>query len=170
MSKSDSRFLIVAIVFLLGTVFSCTPEEEEEPRTREMEWEELDAWMQRLEAEGEDIDTTDLMVFYIVRKEGEGPFPQTGDSCAVSYIGYKPNGAKFEDSKDIYKNGIWKFIYKPPYDVSGLIDGIGYMNEGAEVDMFIHSDFAYGSKGTSGIPPFTTLVFRVTMHEMIPAR
>jgi FKBP-type peptidyl-prolyl cis-trans isomerase FkpA len=170
MPKSDSRFLIVAIVFLLGTVFSCTPEEEEEPRTREMEWEELDAWMQRLEAEGEDIDTTDLMVFYIVRKEGEGPFPQTGDSCAVSYIGYKPNGAKFEDSKDIYKNGIWKFIYKPPYDVSGLIDGIGYMNEGAEVDMFIHSDFAYGSKGTSGIPPFTTLVFRVTMHEMIPAR
>ncbi len=170
MSKLNSRFLIVTIVFLLATAFSCTPEEEEEPRTREKEWEELDAWMQRLEAEGEDIDTTGLMVFYIVRKKGEGPFPQTGDSCAVSYIGYKPNGTKFEDSKDIYKNGIWKFIYKPPYDVGGLIDGIGYMNKGAEVDMFIHSDFAYGSKGTSGIPPFTTLVYRVTMHDMIPAK
>lgn len=170
MAKKISPLLIVAIISLFVIIFSCTPEEEEEPRTREKEWEELDAWMQRLEAEGEDIDTTDLMVFYIVRKKGEGPFPQTGDSCAISYIGYKPNGAKFEDSKDIYKNGIWKFIYKPPYAVSGLIDGIGYMNKGAEVEMFIHSDFAYGSKGTSVIPPFTTLVYRVTMHEMVPAK
>jgi FKBP-type peptidyl-prolyl cis-trans isomerase len=170
MLRKTILFPVLILFLLVLFVASCTPEEEEEPRTRETEWEELDAWMKKLEDEGENIDTTDLLVFYIVRKTGEGPIPQTGDSCSVSYIGYKPSGIKFEDSEDIYKNGIWKFIYKPPHDVSGLIDGIGYMNEGSEVEMFIHSDFAYGSKGTTGIPPFTTLIYRVTMHKMIPKK
>ncbi|SHE77592.1 FKBP-type peptidyl-prolyl cis-trans isomerase [Mariniphaga anaerophila] len=170
MSTKSVSFLFLAVALFFSAVVSCTPEEEQEPRTREQEWEELDAWMKKLEAEGEDIDTTDLMVFYTIRKPGEGPFPQIGDSCKVSYIGYKSDGGKIEDSSEIYPKGIWSFIYKPQHDVGGLIEGIGYMNKGAEVEMYIHSDFAFGAKGASGIPPFTTLIYRVTMNDMTPKK
>lgn len=170
MSKKYKPFLRIAVVFLFVFAFSCTPEENEEPRTREQEWEELDAWMKRLEAEGEDIDTTDLMVFYVVRKSGEGPFPEEGDKCTISYIGFLPNGSKIEDSNDIYPNGKWSFVFKPQHVVEGLNNAIGYMNKGAEIEMYIHSDFAFGSKGNSSVPPFTTLVYRVTMHDLIPEK
>jgi FKBP-type peptidyl-prolyl cis-trans isomerase len=170
MLKKNILFTVLILVSQLLFIASCKPEEEKEPRTRETEWEELDAWMKRLEDEGEDIDTTDLTVFYIVRKKVDGPFPEVGDNCTISYIGFLPNGKKIEDSNDIYPNGKWSFIYKPNHVVEGLNNAIGYMNTGSEIEIYIHSDFAYGSKGTTGIPPFTTLVYRVTMHEMIPKK
>ncbi|WP_372947709.1 FKBP-type peptidyl-prolyl cis-trans isomerase [Mariniphaga sp.] len=165
---SKKNILFTVLISLLIIIASCKPEEEGEPRTRETEWEELDAWMKRLEDDGEDIDTTDLAVFYIVRKKGDGPFPKVGDNCTISYLGFLPGGKKIEDSNEIYPNGKWSFVFKPQHVVEGLNNAIGYMNKGAEIEMYIHSDFAYGSKGTTGIPPFTTLVYRVTMHEMIP--
>lgn len=169
MSKIKSSILFIVFISLFVFVFSCIPGEEEEPRTRQQEWEELDAWMKRLEAEGKDIDTTDLMVFYIVLKPGEGPFPENGDNCTVSYYGFLPNGTKIDDSNEIHPNGKWSFVFKPQQGIAGLNNAIGYMNKGAEIEMYIHSDFAYGSKGTSKVPPFTTLVYRATMHEIIPA-
>lgn len=169
MSKINSSLFFIGFISLFVFLFSCTPEKEEEPRTRQQEWEELDAWMKRLENEGKDIDTTDLMVFYIVLKSGEGPFPENGDNCAVSYFGFLPDGTKIEDSNEIYLNKKWSFVFKPNHKVEGLNNAIGYMNRGAEIEMYIHSDFAYGSKGTSKVPPFTTLVYRATMHEIIPA-
>lgn len=169
MSKINSSLLFIAFILLSVLVFSCTPEEEKEPRTRQQEWEELDAWMKRLEAEGKDIDTTDLTVFYIVLKPGEGPFPENGDNCTVSYYGFLPNGTKIDDSNDIFPpDGKWSFVFKPQQGIAGLNNAIGYMNKGAEIEMYIHSDFAYGSKGTSKVPPFTTLVYRATMHDIVP--
>lgn len=168
------RFMnyVVGSVFFLYMLFSgCTPEESG-PRTRETEWDELDAMIRKMEADGEDIDTTGLSVFYIVRHPGEGPFPEAGDSCSVSYYGYYltgDDGILFENSNEIYPaNGKWGFIYKPEHNVSGFVDGLGYMNEGAEIEMYIHSDFAFGKEGTNIIPPFTTLVYRATMHKVLP--
>ncbi len=158
--------LLVTAILFWGA--SCS-KDDPEPRTREMEWEELDAWMKRLENEGHDIDTTDLTIFYIVRKKGDGPFPKIGDDCTISYIGFA-NGNKIEDSNDIHSNGKWRFVYKPPHDVAGFINAIGYMNKGSEIEMYIHSDFAFGAKGTAKVPPYTTLVYRATMHEMNPAK
>jgi FKBP-type peptidyl-prolyl cis-trans isomerase len=169
MLKKNILFTVFILISVLMFIASCKPEEEE-PRSRETEWEELDAWMKRLEAEGEDIDTTNMAVFYVVRKKGDGPFPEIGDNCTISYIGFLPDGKKIEDSREIYPNGKWSFVFKPQHVVEGLNNAIGYMNKGAEIEMYIHSDFAYGSKGTTGIPPFTTLVYRVTMHEMVPKK
>jgi FKBP-type peptidyl-prolyl cis-trans isomerase len=163
------RIWSVFILFILVT--GCTPEEPGS-RTRETEWEELDALIKELEGDGENVDTTDLSVFYIVRNTGEGPFPEVGDSCSVSYYGYYligDEGYLFENSREIYPvHGKWGFIYKPQHNVTGFIDGLGYMNEGSEIEMYIHSDFAYGKEGTNIIPPYTTLFYRATMHKVFP--
>jgi len=160
------------VLFLMGLsilfISASCDKEDSEPRTREMEMAELEKKIKDLEAKGIDIDTTNLSVFYFVMKAGEGPYPQDGDSCLVSYIGFLPNGNIIEDSREIHPpDGIWRFNYKPPHKVTGLINGIGYINKGAEIEMYITSDNAYGSKGSANVPPFTTLIYRAKMHDLI---
>lgn len=163
--------MIITIFSLLLLAASCS-KEEEEPRTREKEWEELDAVIKELEADSLDVDTTALSVFYITRKAGTGPFPKVGDTCSVTYYGfYLPQGVQFENSLNIHPpDGKWVFIFKPDHKVAGLVDGLGYMNAGSQTEMYIHSDFGYGKEGTKVIPPYTTLFYRVTMHEIRPKR
>jgi FKBP-type peptidyl-prolyl cis-trans isomerase FkpA len=145
--------------------------QNEEQRTWEQEMDELNTMLKDLEAQGIDIDTTRLSVYYFVRKAGLGPYVKVGDSCSVSYISFFPNGRKFEDSRDIHPpNGKWNFVYKPPHAVLGLIDGIGYMNKGSEIELYISSDRAYGAKGSARVPPFTTLIYRVTLHDLKPPK
>ena len=173
MHKLKTIAFIFLSVLLFQINFSCTTEDE---RTREMELAELDALIKKMESEGKDIDTTDLNVYYFVINEGEGPYPSENDSCWVEYVGYA-NNLKFEDSKEIHPpNGWWYFIYvpthsdtNPAHKIKGLIDGIGHMNKGSEIEMIIPSDLAYGSKGAANIPPYTTLIYRAIMRDMRPA-
>lgn len=168
MLKITKYVLFVMGISILFMSASCE-KEEPEPRTREMEMAELEKKIKDLEAKGIDIDTTNLSVFYFVLKAGEGPYPKVGDSCLVSYIGFLPDGGIFEDSREIHPpDGIWRFKYKPPHKITGLVNGIGYMNEGAEIEMYITSDNALGSKRNATVPPFTTLIYRAKMHELIP--
>jgi FKBP-type peptidyl-prolyl cis-trans isomerase len=166
-----TKSCIFLILIALTVICAACDKKETEERTWEQEMNELNIMLKELEAQGIDIDTTRLSVYYFVRKPGEGPYAQVGDSCSVSYIGFFSNGRKFEDSRDIHPpNGTWNFVYKPPHAVLGLVDGIGYMNKGSEIELFIPSDRAYGSKGTARVPPFTTLIYRVTMHDLKPAK
>jgi FKBP-type peptidyl-prolyl cis-trans isomerase FkpA len=155
--------VLIAIILL---VISCDKKETE--RTWEQEMDELNTMLRELEAQGIDIDTTRLSVYYFVRKSGEGPNVKVGDSCSVSYISFFQNGRVFEDSKDIFPSH-WNFVYKPSPAIVGLVDGISYMNKGSEFQFYISSDRAYGAKGTAIIPPFTTLVYRVILHDLKPA-
>ncbi|HDR51757.1 MAG TPA: hypothetical protein ENN90_09110 [Mariniphaga anaerophila] len=169
MQKNIFNIPVFILILLIGLVVSCSEEPEPELRTREMEWAELDSIIRNLEADGLDVDTTDRLVFYIVRKPGEGPTPKQGDVCSVEYWGYF-NNRLFDDSK-IFNNNLWVFPYqfkKEVHEVLGLIDVIGYMNQGAEVDMYIPSDLAYGSKGKDNIPPYTTLFYKAKMHHLEP--
>lgn len=169
MQKNIFNIPVFILIFLIMLAVSCSEEPEPELRTREMEWTELDSIIRNLEAAGVDVDTTDRLVFYIVRKPGEGPTPEEGDICSVEYWGYY-NERLFDDSK-IYTNSRWIFPYqfkKEAHEVLGLLDVIGYMNQGAEVDMYIPSDLAFGSKGKDNIPPYTTLFYKAKMHKMEP--
>ena len=157
-------FYIVA----LGLVFnlSCINGEETEERTFDDELAELDSMLQRKIEAGYDIDTTNLGVYYIVREEGEGPLPVQGDTCFIDYLAYFPNGTLFDASDDHHPQGIWQFLYGTPDMIPGLKNGIGRMNEGAIHEMMIPSNLAYGEKGNATIPPYTTLIYIVEMHDL----
>ena len=160
----------VTILFaFIFTITSClTPGDDPEPRTPEMEAAEIDAVLKKLEDEGHDIDTTDLGIYYIVREEGTGPFPAERDTCYMEYTGYFIDGAVFDTSHDHFPNGIWEFNFKEISLIAGFEDGIALLNKGAEIDMIIPSSLAYGPLGTSGIPPYTTLLFATKMHDLKP--
>lgn len=162
--KIAFSILTVGLVFSL----SCINDNGIEERTFEEELAELDSMLYKLTENGYDIDTTELGVFYIVKEPGEGPLPQPGDTCYIDYIGYFSDGTLFDRSDYYHSNGIWKFIYGNPDMIPGLKSGLGRMNEGAKIEMIIPSNLAYGEKGTSNIPPFTTLIYLSKMHELNP--
>lgn len=157
------------ILFLLISVAlatSCSEEKVEVERTLNMELEELDELLKEKEADGFDVDTTNLGVFYIVYDEGTGPYPEAGDTCVMEYLAFLPNtGEEFDASRD-YTGGVWEFIYLYQNLPTGLNDGIALMNEGTHIEIIIPSPMAYGSHGTSKVPPYTTVAYVATMHEI----
>ncbi len=160
--------LILHILFASG-IFSCKKEEEQQ-RTLEQEMAELQILLANRMEEGHDIDTTRSGVYYIVRDPGEGPFPERGDMCYISFNAFLASGAFFESSVKYFQGGIWGLSYKNPDSdiIPGLEEGIGKMNKGARLEMYIPSHLAYGPEGTEGVPPYTTLVYFVKMHDLVP--
>ncbi len=159
----------VAILFaFIFSITSClTTGDDPDPRTPEMEQAEINQFLKNLEENGVDIDTTDLGVYYIINEAGTGPFPAEGDTCYMEYTGYFLDGSVFDTSHDHFPNGIWQFNYLEVALIPGFDDGIALLNKGAEIDMIIPSNLAYG-EGTSGIPPYTTLLFATKMHDLKP--
>lgn len=168
MEKKIKNLAIILLASTMLTGNSClTPDPE--PRTEEMEMEEIAEIIYEWQEDGFDVDETNLGVYYIVREKGEGSYPQEGDTCFIDYLGYLSNGNLFETSKQYHPpNGIWQFTYRPEDVIPGLVNGIGRMNKGAKIEMVIPSDLAYGSSGTNLIPPYTPLIYVTKMHDLRP--
>ena len=146
---------------------SCNKEDNTQ-RTLEQDLMELNEFILKKESEGFDVDTTSLGVYYILKEEGDGPYPEPGDTCFISYISYFLNGSLVQNSKDVFPNGIWKFVHNEAEMISGLRDGLRLMNVGCKADLIIPSHLAHGKEGTSDIPPNNTLIYVVTMHNIKP--
>ncbi|MCK4982293.1 MAG: FKBP-type peptidyl-prolyl cis-trans isomerase [Victivallaceae bacterium] len=161
---------IIAISLAFTTISCLDPVEELTPRTPEMEAVELNEVLDKLEADGYDIDTTDLGIYYIMYEAGPDSLPQAqaGDTCFLEYTGYLLDGTIFDASAYYYDDAIWEFIYKENNLISGFDDGIALMNKGAKIDMIIPSELAYGVYGQGNIQPYTTLMFSAIMHDLKP--
>jgi len=165
------KSLTLYIIFSgLVLTFSCNKKEEPEIRTFEDELVELDAMLDKRIEAGYDIKTT-MGVYYIVLADGEGPNPDTGDTCYIEYKLHLQNGKLIKRSHDYNTSGIIKFLLGAtgiPYMTPGWENGIRKMNKDAEFEFIIPSNLGYGDKGTSEIPPFTTLIYRTKMHDLRP--
>lgn len=164
---AKTGLFVLALSLILN--LSCEKEEVIEKRTFEDELAELDSMLADRIADGYDIDTTELGVFYIVRDTGHGPFPEKGDTCFIKYRGYFPNGTLFDASQEYHPEGVWKFLYREPDIITGFESGIGHMNEGSELEMIIPSSLGYGEKGSANVPPYTTLIYVAEMIKLRPA-
>lgn len=169
MKFTNQKFLILLLFFPLFFAVACSKEETpEEGRTYAMELEELDQFISEKLAEGFDIDTTSLGAFYIIYEEGTGPYPEAYDICVMEYIAFLPDGTEFDATRD-YSDNKWEFIFE--YDQSlptGFNDAIELMNEGTEIEVIVPSPLAWGKQGTSKVPPYTTVIYLATMHEVRP--
>lgn len=156
--------LIASTLFLLTSCINGL----EIPRTSGDELAERNSIFADLIAGGYDIDTTELGIFYILHKEGEGPFPVSGDTCFLEYKGFLLDGTVFDASSNFAKDSVWSFVYKKIDLIPGFDDGISLMNKGTELDMFIPSELGYGANGTGNIPPYSTVLFSTKMHDVKP--
>ena len=60
-------------------------------------------------------------------------------------------------------------MYSPPQRplVKGIAEGIGYMNEGDSVRLFMPSSLAYGNRTYKGLPPYTSIIVDIVLHRVL---
>lgn len=164
------QFLIgLSSVVLMSSCLDMIDEEDETP-TRAQEIQLLNTYLDSLAAQGNDIDTTDLGVYYVEIEEGEGEVAQPGDTLIVGYAGYFINGQMFDSSNYNSEDGKMEFVLENPPLIAGWDSGMKVMNEGSKYQFVVPSEYAYGSEGGGIFPPYSTLIFVVKMFEIKPAQ
>lgn len=166
--KLIARLLLVAGI--AGMITSCLDidQPEQVTNTPEQEMALLNEYIDTLVNRGYDVDTTDLGIYYITLEEGEGDFPEAGDTLDVVYTGFFIGGQVFDASQFHYTDGIYSFVLGEQPMITGWDNGMAVINKNAKVLLIIPSEFAYGA-GNMSIPPYTTLVFEIEMKDIKPS-
>lgn len=151
-----TKFLLLFLIGLFSVVFmsSCLDmiDQENETPTRAQEIQLLNTYLDSLAAQGNDIDTTDLGVYYVEIEEGDGEVAQPGDTLTVGYAGYFIDGQMF-DSSNNSEDGKMEFVLENPPYIAGWDSGMKVMNEGSKFQFVVPSEHAYNSEGRGIIPP-----------------
>ena len=111
------------------------------------------------------INITPSGLQYEVIIEGHGSRPAFTDTVRVHYEGTFTDGMVFDSS----------FMRGEPTEfsldevITGWSEGLQLMNVGGTYRFIIPSDLAYGPRGVDQfIPPYSTLIFRVELLEILP--
>jgi FKBP-type peptidyl-prolyl cis-trans isomerase len=101
-------------------------------------------------------------VQYKVLQAGGGRTPTASDTVVCHYRGTLVDGTEFDDSR---KRG------KPATLALGKViqgwqQALPLMPAGSKWQIVVPPDLGYGSRGTRGIPPGSTLVFEVELLEV----
>ena len=137
---------------------------------------DFEAW---LNEEYPDRQATESGLMYVIKKQGDGPKAEKGDSINVQYIGRFTDGKVFDTSwQQVAKENN---IYNPqrPYEplsltcgirqvIPGWDEGLQLLNQGGSAVLIIPPHLAYGERGYPGvIPPNATLVFDVDLVNVV---
>ena len=159
--------LVKKLVFALVigiTAVSCMDDSDNDytPPTLEEEMDYLNEYIDTLQNRGFDIDTTDLGVYYVIDSIGDGEFPTFGDTLDVNYTGFFLSGDVFDHSG----GNPYEVILGETSVIEGWTDGLQKFNKGGRGYLIIPSEYGYGSTGYGSIPPFTTIVFNITLEDI----
>jgi len=107
------------------------------------------------------IQVAESGLMYIVTQEGTGAYATEQDSVQVEYVGKLMNGETF-DASDAGK--------PVTFNLGGLIpgftEGLQKVKEGGKIRLFIPSSLAYRDMDQGPIPPYSTLMFDITLIKV----
>ncbi len=113
-------------------------------------------------AEKPDVKQLANGIYYRVRKEGSGKSPNMGSIVSVFYKGTLINGKVFDDNT--------KRPVPDAFRLRDLIVGwqiaLKNMKEGDHWEVYISAAYGYGSRGVSGIPGNSTLIFDIKLVKV----
>ena len=108
---------------------------------------------------GIQVEESGLM--YVVTQEGTGAYATEQDSVQVEYVGKLMNGQTFDSSEAGKPAG---------FNLAGLIpgftEGLQKVKEGGKIRLFIPSSLAYRDMDQGPIPPYSTLMFDITLIKV----
>ena len=108
------------------------------------------------------VKTTKSGLQYKVLAMGEGPIATDTTEVEVHYEGKLINGKVFDSS---YKRN-QPTSFRCNQVIKGWTEALKMMPEGSIWELYIPYDLAYGERGNQGIPPFSTLIFKVELLKV----
>jgi peptidylprolyl isomerase len=108
--------------------------------------------------------TTPSGLKYVIVKEGEGSFADSGKVVTVHYSGYLENGKKFDSS--VERDEPFSFILGVGQVISGWDEGLKLMKKGSKAKLIIPPSLGYGELDLDRIPPNSTLIFDVELLDV----
>jgi K(+)-stimulated pyrophosphate-energized sodium pump len=107
------------------------------------------------------VQVSESGLMYVVTQEGTGAYATAQDSVQVEYVGKLMNGQTF-DASDAGK--------PVTFNLGGLIpgftEGLQKVKEGGKIRLFIPSSLAYRDMDQGPIPPYSTLMFDITLVKV----
>ena len=140
---------------------------EEEQRAAAQKMGEVNAAAGKafLEENGKrvEVNVTPSGLQYEVLEEGTGKQPSAGDNVTVHYTGKLIDGTVFDSSVDRGAPATFGVTQV----ISGWVEALQMMKEGAKWRLFIPSNLAYGPNGAGNIiGPNSTLIFDVELIKV----
>lgn len=108
------------------------------------------------------VKSTASGLLYKVIKEGDGAMPTDTSEVEVHYEGKLVDGTVFDSS---YKRG-QTATFAVNQVIKGWSEAVKLMKVGAEYEVCLPYEIAYGERGTRGIPPYSTLIFKIELKSI----
>lgn len=152
MRHHTSRLLLAAATLLAALAFSSCE------RDKYLDWKYINQSWYDEHKNDEGWHTTESGLMYRVIYDGIGDLkPGSKSAVLVSYRGTYFNGNEFDSGEmaTLSVSGV----------VEGFAEGLKMMRKNAIYEFRIPQELGYGEEGSSPIPPYTTLIFRVELHD-----
>jgi len=138
--------------------------EQQKKQHFENETEELQALEAYLKLANITVKPLPSGLYYIEKKKGTGKQPTEFSWVSIHYLATFINGEPLDNS---YERGEpFEFQLGNNMVIPGLEEGVKQMREGGEATFIIPSKLAYGSKQYKMVPPFSTLIFEVSLLKV----
>lgn len=105
-------------------------------------------------------------LLYLIKKEGKGEKPMTGDTVVVKYTGKLLDGKVFDSSEG--REAI-RFPIGEGQVIKAWEEGIALLSKGTSATFIVPSHLGYGPNGAGNgiIPPNATLIFDVQLVDIV---
>lgn len=122
-----------------------------------------EVYFNKLVRENPNIKKSDKGFYYEVIKQGKGLIAELGSIVVFDYKGSFTNGHIFDQT---YGNREPITHVVGHEMMPGLFEGFCMMPGGSTYRFYFPCEMAFGAQGTQGIPPYSTLIYEVELHEV----
>ena len=115
-------------------------------------------------AKNDSVQKTESGLLYKVLTEGKGPKYEDGQSVKLTYEGRLIDGIVFDSTE---KHGGEPITFKPTEVIPGFGEALKMMPVGSEWEIYIPQELAYGERGSMGINPYSALIFKIKLLDLV---
>ena len=115
-------------------------------------------------AKKDSVQKTESGLLYKVLTEGKGAKYEEGQSVKLTYEGRLIDGTVFDSTE---KHGGEPITFKPTEVIPGFGEALKMMPVGSEWEIYIPQELAYGERGSMGINPYSALIFKIKLLDIV---